>query len=236
MTRRFYIRTYGCQMNEHDSERIGGLLAAEGMEATDDIETADVVVLNTCCIRENADNKLYGHLGDLKVLKQRRPGLQIAVGGCLAQKDRDLVRERAGHVDVVFGTHNLAHAPALLARAALDGPIVEILEEHEAYPSALPARRVVDHAAWVTIQIGCDNSCAFCIVPAVRGKEVSRRMGDIVHEVEDLARDGVVEVTLLGQNVNSYGRDLGAGQYRPQFADLLRTLDAVPGIERIRYT
>jgi tRNA-2-methylthio-N6-dimethylallyladenosine synthase len=194
------------------------------------------VVLNTCCIRENADNKLYGHLGDLKALKAERPELQIAVGGCLAQKDRELVREKAPHVDVVFGTHNLAHAPALLDRAQLDGPIVEILEEHEAYPSALPARREVDHAAWITIQIGCDNTCAFCIVPAVRGKEVSRRMGDIVHEVEELVRDGVVEITLLGQNVNSYGRDLGAGQYRPQFADLLRTIDAIDGIERIRFT
>src|SRR5215210_2668578 len=217
-------------MNEHDSERIAGLLAAEGMEATDDLEQADVVVLNTCCIRENADNKLYGHLGDLKSLKQRRPDVQIAVGGCLAQKDRELVRERAGHVDVVFGTHNLAHAPALLERAALEGPIVEILEEHEAYPSALPSRREVDHAAWITIQIGCDNSCAFCIVPAVRGKEVSRRMGDIVHEVEELAADGVREITLLGQNVNSYGRDLGAGQWRPRFADLLHEVGAVDGI------
>ncbi|HTL86564.1 MAG TPA: tRNA (N6-isopentenyl adenosine(37)-C2)-methylthiotransferase MiaB [Acidimicrobiia bacterium] len=236
MTRRFYVRTYGCQMNEHDSERIAGLLAAEGMEPTDTLGDADVVVLNTCCIRENADNKLYGHLGDLKALKAERPELQIAVGGCLAQKDRELVREKAPHVDVVFGTHNLAHAPALLDRAQLDGPIVEILEEHEAYPSALPARREVDHAAWITIQIGCDNTCAFCIVPAVRGKEVSRRMGDIVHEVEELVRDGVVEITLLGQNVNSYGRDLGAGQYRPQFADLLRTIDAIDGIERIRFT
>jgi tRNA-2-methylthio-N6-dimethylallyladenosine synthase len=236
MPRRFYVRTYGCQMNEHDSERIAGLLAAVGMEPTDDLEQADIVVLNTCCIRENADNKLYGHLGRLKTLKDERPDLQIAVGGCLAQKDRELVRERAGHVDVVFGTHNLAHAPDLLERARREGPIVEILEEHEAYPSALPAQREIDHSAWITIQIGCDNTCAFCIVPAVRGKEVSRRMGDIVHEVEELARDGVVEITLLGQNVNSYGRDLGAGQYRPQFADLLRTLDAVPGIERIRYT
>jgi tRNA-2-methylthio-N6-dimethylallyladenosine synthase len=236
MTRRFYVRTYGCQMNEHDSERIAGLLAAEGMEPTADLAEADIVVLNTCCIRENADNKLYGHLGELKALKADRPDLQIAVGGCLAQKDRALVREKAPHVDVVFGTHNLAHAPALLDRAKLDGPIVEILEEHEAYPSALPARREVDHAAWITIQIGCDNTCAFCIVPAVRGKEVSRRMGDIVHEVEELARDGVVEITLLGQNVNSYGRDLGAGQYRPQFADLLRTIDAIDGIERIRFT
>jgi tRNA-2-methylthio-N6-dimethylallyladenosine synthase len=230
------MRTFGCQMNEHDSERIAGLLAAEGMEPTDDLETADVVVLNTCCIRENADNKLYGHLGHLKSLKDERPDMQIAVGGCLAQKDRGVVLERAPHVDVVFGTHNLAHAADLLARAREQGPIVEILEEHEAYPSALPARRDVDHAAWVTIQIGCDNTCAFCIVPAVRGREVSRRMGDIVHEVEALAADGVSEVTLLGQNVNSYGRDLGAGQYRPMFADLLRALDAVDGIDRVRFT
>jgi tRNA-2-methylthio-N6-dimethylallyladenosine synthase len=234
--RRFHIRTFGCQMNEHDSERIAGLLVAEGYEPTDDVEHADVVVLNTCCIRENADNKLYGNLGHLKTLKDARPGLQIAVAGCLAQKDRDLVREKAPHVDVVFGTHNLAHAPDLLARARLVGPIVEVLEEHEAYPSALPARRDSDHSAWVTIQIGCDNTCAFCIVPSVRGREVSRRMGDIVHEVETLAADGVREVTLLGQNVNSYGRDLGAGQYRPRFADLLRAVDAVDGIDRVRYT
>jgi tRNA-2-methylthio-N6-dimethylallyladenosine synthase len=236
MTRRFYVRTYGCQMNEHDSERIAGALAADGMEPTDDLDEADVIVLNTCCIRENADNKLYAHLGDLKALKAERPDLQIAVGGCLAQKDREGVRDRAPFVDVVFGTHNLAHAPALLRDAQANGPVVEILDEHEAYPSALPARRDVDHAAWVTIQIGCDNTCAFCIVPSVRGKEVSRRTGDIVHEVEALAKDGVVEITLLGQNVNSYGRDLGAGQFRPQFADLLRTLDAVDGIERIRFT
>jgi tRNA-2-methylthio-N6-dimethylallyladenosine synthase len=236
VTGRFYVRTYGCQMNEHDSERIAGLLVEQGWEPTDELDAADLVVLNTCCIRENADNKLYGHLGRLKQLKQTRPDLQIAVGGCLAQKDRDLVREKAPHVDVVFGTHNLAHAPALLERARIEGPVVEILEEHEEYPSALPAQREADHAAWITIQIGCDNSCAFCIVPAVRGREVSRRVGDIVHEVEQLARDGVSEVTLLGQNVNSYGRDLGAGQYRPQFADLLRAIDAVDGIERIRFT
>ncbi|MFM8973920.1 MAG: radical SAM protein, partial [Actinomycetota bacterium] len=235
--RRFLVRTFGCQMNEHDSERIAGLLAADGMEPTDDLEAADVVVLNTCCIRENADNRLYGTLGHLKSLKDRRPDLQIAVGGCLAQKDRDLVVERAGHVDVVFGTHNLAHAPALLAESRRTGePLVEILEEHEAYPSALPARREVDHAAWVTIQIGCDNSCAFCIVPSVRGAEVSRRMGDIVHEVESLVADGVSEITLLGQTVNSDGRDLGAAQYSPQVADLLRAVDAVEGIRRVRYT
>jgi len=235
--RRFFVRTFGCQMNEHDSERLAGLLRAGGMEPTDDVEQADVVVLNTCCIRENADHKLYGHLGRLKALKARRPDLQIAVGGCLAQKDRDLILERAGHVDVVFGTHNLGRAPALLDHARRTGePVVELLEEHEAYPSALPALRESDHAAWVTIQIGCDNSCTFCIVPTVRGAEVSRRMGDIVREVEELAADGVREVTLLGQNVNSYGRDLGAGQYRPRFADLLRAVDAVDRIRRIRFT
>ncbi|HEY4402190.1 MAG TPA: tRNA (N6-isopentenyl adenosine(37)-C2)-methylthiotransferase MiaB [Acidimicrobiia bacterium] len=234
--RRFYIRTFGCQMNEHDSERIAGLLAADGMRHTDDIEQADVVVFNTCCVRENADNKLYGHLGRVKALKERRPDVQIAVAGCLAQKDRELIVERAGHVDVVFGTHNLAHAPALLERARLEGPIVEILEEHAAYPSALPARRDVAHSAWVTIQIGCDNSCTFCIVPIVRGREVSRRLGDVVREIEELAADGVTEITLLGQNVNSYGRDLGAGQYAPRFADLLRAVDAIDGIRRIRYT
>jgi tRNA-2-methylthio-N6-dimethylallyladenosine synthase len=237
MTKRFYVRTFGCQMNEHDSERLAGLLAEDGMEPAARPEDADVVVLNTCCIRENADNKLYGHLGHLHALKAAKPGLQIAVGGCLAQKDREQIVARAGHVDVVFGTHNLAHAPALLRDAArTGGSVVEILEEHEAYPSALPARREVDHAAWVTIQIGCDNSCAFCIVPQVRGSEVSRRMGDVVREVEELARDGVSEITLLGQNVNSYGRDLGAGQWRPQFADLLRAVGAVDGIHRVRYT
>jgi tRNA-2-methylthio-N6-dimethylallyladenosine synthase len=234
--RRFHVRTFGCQMNEHDSERLAGLLVEQGLQPTDDLESADVVVLNTCCIREHADTKLYGHLGHLKALKDRRPELLIAVGGCLAQKDRDLIVERAGHVDVVFGTHNLARAGELLDQARMSGPVVEILEEHEAYPSALPARREHAHSAWVTIQIGCDNSCAFCIVPAVRGREVSRRMGDIVHEVEQLAADGVSEVTLLGQNVNSYGRDLGAGQWRPQFADLLRALDAIDGIGRIRFT
>jgi tRNA-2-methylthio-N6-dimethylallyladenosine synthase len=223
-------------MNEHDSERIAGVLAADGMAAAASLDDADVVVLNTCCIRENADQKLYGHLGALKSLKETRPDLQIAVGGCLAQKDRDEIVARAGHVDVVFGTHNLAHAPALLARARNEGPIVEILEEHEAYPSALPALRETAHSAWVTIQIGCDNSCAFCIVPQVRGREVSRRLGDIVSEVTTLAADGVREITVLGQNVNSYGRDLGAGQYSPQFADLLEALDAVDGIERIRFT
>jgi tRNA-2-methylthio-N6-dimethylallyladenosine synthase len=223
-------------MNEHDSQRLAGLFAAEGMEPTDDLDLADVIVLNTCCVRENADNKLYGTLGHLKPLKTERPDLQIAVGGCLAQKDREIIQRRAPHVDVVFGTHNLASAPRLLDRARLEGPLLEILEESEAFPSAFPVQRDAGQSAWITIQIGCDNTCAFCIVPSVRGKEISRRMGDIVYEVEQLAGAGVSEVTLLGQNVNSYGRDLGAGQYRPRFADLLRAVDAVEGIERVRYT
>ena len=232
--RRFLIRTFGCQMNEHDSERLAGLLESEGMEATDDLEQADVVVLNTCCIRENADNKLYGNLGRLKALKDRRPDLQIAVAGCLAQKDRALIQERAPHTDVVFGTHNVGRAAELLRQAELEGPVMEILEESEAFPSALPARRDVPYAAWLTIQIGCDNSCAFCIVPSVRGREISRPTEEIVAEAAALASAGTVEVTLLGQNVNSYGRDLT--KRRPLFADLLRAVGAVEGIRRVRYT
>ena len=216
--RRYLIRTFGCQMNEHDSERLAGMLESEGLVAADGLDDADVVVLNTCCIRENADNKLYGTLGHLKAEKDRRPGLQIAVGGCLAQKDREIVAERAPWVDAVWGTHNVAHAGDLLREAAGSSrPVVEILEApdagefgpaEEAFPSAMPVRRGQGWASWVTIQIGCDNNCAFCIVPAVRGPEASRPFSQVVGEVERLAADGVVEITLLGQNVNSYGRDL----------------------------
>ena len=234
MGRTYLIRTFGCQMNEHDSERIAGLLESDGMEATDDVESADVVVLNTCCIRENADNKLYGHLGHLKSLKDRRPDMQIAVAGCLAQKDRHLIQARAPHTDVVFGTHNVASATTLLTRARHEGPVMEILEESDAFPSALPARRDVPWAAWVTIQIGCDNACAFCIVPSVRGREISRPPEAVVAEVERLARNGTVEVTLLGQNVNSYGRDLT--RRGPLFSSLLRSVGAVDGIRRVRWT
>jgi len=237
MARKYFLRTYGCQMNEHDSERIAGLLAADGMEPGS-LDEADVVVLNTCCIRENADNKLYGHLGHLAAQKQKRPDLQIAVAGCLAQKDAGLVREKAPHVDVVLGTHNVGRAAELLAHARAHGPVVEILEQAaaedgDAFPSALPVRDL-PHAAWVTIQIGCDNKCAFCIVPAVRGKEISRPFEELVAEIEALAADGVTEVTLLGQNVNSYGRDIT--RRSPLFADLLRAVGAVEGISRVRFT
>jgi len=247
--RKYLVRTFGCQMNEHDSERISGLFDADGMESTDDLDQADVVVLNTCCIRENADNKLYGTLGHLKSVKDRKPGMEIVVSGCLAQKDKEGIRERAPYVDLVFGTHNVHRATELLKLSREQGPLTEILEatvadDHELFPSAMPARRDEGYTAWVTIQIGCDNSCAFCIVPAVRGEEISRPFDRLVDEVRDLAASGVTEVTLLGQNVNSYGRDLTlaarqAGEdvrVRPLFSELLRAVGAVEGIRRVRYT
>ncbi len=247
--KRYLVKTYGCQMNEHDSERIAGSLEAEGYTATDSVADADVVVLNTCCIRENADNKLYGALGNLKVAKVDNPNLQIVVSGCLAQKDKHEIQRRAGHVDVVFGTHNVHRATELMAKARVQGPITEIwdqadADDDQAFASALPAKRNVDYAGWLTIQVGCDNNCAFCIVPAVRGEEISRPIEHIIAEAERAAADGVTEITLLGQNVNSYGRDLAmaarkAGadvRIRPMFAELLRQIGQVEGIRRVRYT
>jgi len=237
--RTFEIRTFGCQMNEHDSERLAGLLMADGLVRVTPGDEADVVVLNTCTIRENADNRLYGTLGHLKAVKDRKPDMQIAVGGCMAQKDRDGVLARAGWVDVVFGTHNVANAPALLRQAQIDGPQVEIWDapDPEAVADMAPALNAVRElpwAAWMTIQTGCNNSCAFCIVPSVRGGEISRPFDDLLAEATMLAAQGVTEVTLLGQNVNSYGRDIT--KRRPLFADLLRAVAAVEGIERVRYT
>ncbi|MGI9647880.1 MAG: tRNA (N6-isopentenyl adenosine(37)-C2)-methylthiotransferase MiaB [Acidimicrobiia bacterium] len=233
--RTYHLRTFGCQMNVHDSEGIAGLLEADGMLPASDPDAADLVVFNTCCIRENADDKLYGSLGMLKRVKDQRPGMMIAVGGCLAQKDRDVVQGKAPWVDVVFGTHNLDRVVSLLDYAEEWGPVTEILEESEDV-AVVPAKRDSAHSAWVTIMIGCNNSCTFCIVPSVRGGEISRRPGDVVREVQQLADDGVVEVTLLGQNVNSYGRDLELGGRKPLFSDLLRRVGEVEGISRIRYT
>ncbi|MFQ5967899.1 MAG: tRNA (N6-isopentenyl adenosine(37)-C2)-methylthiotransferase MiaB [Acidimicrobiia bacterium] len=235
--RTYHIRTFGCQMNEHDSEHLAGLFDSDGMEAAPTYEQADVIFINTCTIRENADDKLYGHLGHLKALKDDNPDLAIMVGGCAAQKDRELVQERAPWVDVVLGTHNLDRALALLDYAQEWGPVAEFAEELEALPSDLPVRREVAHSAWVSIQIGCNNTCTFCIVPSVRGREMSRRPGDVVREVEWLVEDGVVEVTLLGQNVNTYGRDLALdGRRRPAFAELLRRVGSVEGVHRLRFT
>jgi tRNA-2-methylthio-N6-dimethylallyladenosine synthase len=232
--RTYEVRTYGCQMNVHDSERIRGLLDQAGYVPVPPDGTPDVVVFNTCAVRENADNRLYGNLGHLKPVKDRTPGMQIAVGGCLAQKDQSVITRRAPWVDVVFGTHNLGSLPVLLERARVEQESqVELLEALETFPSALPARRSSTASAWVSISVGCDNTCTFCIVPSLRGKEKDRRPGDVLREVEVLAEQGVLEVTLLGQNVNSYGREVGD---RQAFGTLLRAVGAVEGIQRVRFT
>jgi tRNA-2-methylthio-N6-dimethylallyladenosine synthase len=225
-------------MNEHDSERIAGLLESDGYAPTDRVGEAEVVVLNTCAVRENADNRLYGNLGHLRSVKQRNPRLRIVVSGCLAQKDRGEIQRRAPWVDVVVGTYALPYVLDLLDRAEREGPQMDVREYTEVFPSALPARRELRHHAWVSVSVGCDNKCTFCIVPLVRGAQRSRPLGEIVAEVQGLAREGVVEVTLLGQNVNTYGRDLvPRGQRRrPLFADLLRAVNDVEGVRRVRFT
>ncbi len=234
IARTYQVRTYGCQMNVHDSERLSGLLEEAGYLRSDDGETADVVVFNTCAVRENADNKLYGNLGHLAPIKAAHPGMQIAVGGCLAQKDRGEIVRRAPWVDVVFGTHNVGSLPTLLERSRHNAQAeIEILEALEVFPSTLPARRESAYAGWVSISVGCNNTCTFCIVPSLRGKEADRRPGDILAEVQMLVNDGVLEVTLLGQNVNSYGVEFGD---RAAFGKLLRSCGAIDGLERVRFT
>jgi tRNA-2-methylthio-N6-dimethylallyladenosine synthase len=232
--RTYTLRTYGCQMNVHDSERLAGLMEDAGYLRAPDDDDADVVVFNTCAVRENADNKLYGNLGHLAPVKAARPGMQIAVGGCLAQKDRSEIVRRAPWVDVVFGTHNIGSLPVLLERARHNEEAqVEILEALEVFPSTLPTRRDSAYSAWVSISVGCNNTCTFCIVPTLRGTERDRRPGEILSEVKALAAEGVLEVTLLGQNVNSYGVDFGE---RGAFAGLLRACGDVEGLERVRFT
>jgi tRNA-2-methylthio-N6-dimethylallyladenosine synthase len=233
--RSYEVRTYGCQMNVHDSERLAGLLEDAGYVRFDgQADHADVVVFNTCAVRENADNRLYGNLGHLAPVKRQHPGMQIAVGGCLAQKDRGEITRRAPWVDVVFGTHNIGSLPALLERARHnDEAQVEILESLEVFPSTLPTRRESPYAAWVSISVGCNNTCTFCIVPSLRGTEKDRRPGDVLAEIEALVAEGVLEVTLLGQNVNSYGVEFGD---RLAFGKLLRACGGVEGLERVRFT
>ena len=240
LQRTYQVRTYGCQMNVHDSERLAGLLEAAGYRRAPEGVDADIVVFNTCAVRENADNKLYGNLSHLAPRKQAEPHLQIAVGGCLAQKDRDAVLRRAPWVDVVFGTHNIGSLPTLLERARHNRTAqVEIAESLREFPSTLPAARESAYAAWVSISVGCNNTCTFCIVPSLRGKERDRSPADILAEVQSLVDQGVLEVTLLGQNVNAYGvsfddpeipRDPGA------FAALLRACGRIDGLERVRFT
>lgn len=231
--RTYEVRTFGCQMNVHDSERLSGTLEAAGYARADGAE-ADIIVINTCAVRENADNKLYGTLGMLAAVKRDHQGMQIAVGGCLAQKDKGTILEKAPWVDVVFGTHNMGSLPTLLERARHNGEAqLEILESLDIFPSTLPARRESSYSGWVSISVGCNNTCTFCIVPSLRGKEKDRRPGDILAEVQALVDDGVIEVTLLGQNVNSYGVEFGD---RQAFGKLLRAAGQINGLERIRFT
>jgi tRNA-2-methylthio-N6-dimethylallyladenosine synthase len=231
--RTYQIRTHGCQMNVHDSERLAGLLEEAGYRRSAGGE-ADVVVFNTCAVRENADNRLYGNLGQLLPQKLARPGMQIAVGGCLAQKDRGLITEKAPWVDVVFGTNNIGQLPRLLERARIEQEAqVEIAESLERFPSTLPTRRDSAYSAWVSISVGCNNTCTFCIVPALRGKETDRRPGDILAEIRMLVDQGVQEITLLGQNVNAYGTEF---RDRQAFAKLLRACGGIDGLERVRFT
>jgi tRNA-2-methylthio-N6-dimethylallyladenosine synthase len=238
MTGRYLLRTFGCQMNEHDSERIAGLLESDGYVPADEAADAEIIVINTCAVRENADNRLYGSLGHLKPLKDRNPRMRIVVAGCLAQKDQGLIQRRAPWVDVVVGTHALPGLLDLIRAADRDGPQMDVREYTEVFPSALPARRESRWHAWVSVSVGCDNRCTFCIVPLVRGPQRSRPLGDVLAEVQGLGRRGVVEVTLLGQNVNTYGRDLtvSGSSRRALFADLLRAVNEVEGIRRIRFT
>ncbi|MFB9313312.1 tRNA (N6-isopentenyl adenosine(37)-C2)-methylthiotransferase MiaB [Nocardioides plantarum] len=232
--RTYQVRTYGCQMNVHDSERLSGLLEDAGYTAAPGDEQADVVVFNTCAVRENADNKLYGNLSHLAPVKAKNPAMQIAVGGCLAQKDRATITERAPYVDVVFGTHNIGSLPALLDRARSQQEAqVEILESLEVFPSTLPTKRDSAYAAWVSVSVGCNNTCTFCIVPALRGKEKDRRPGDVLAEIQALVAEGVSEVTLLGQNVNAYGVEFGD---RQAFSKLLRSCGSIEGLDRVRFT
>ena len=233
MERTYSVETYGCQMNVHDSERIAGLLDEAGYIPVKDGEQADVVVFNTCAVRENADNKLYGNLSFLAPIKKLNPGMQIAVGGCLAQKDQSVILKKAPYVDVVFGTHNVGSLPVLLERARIEEESqIEIKEALEHFPSTLPARRLSAFSAWVSVSVGCNNTCTFCIVPTLRGIEKDRTEDDILREVRALVQQGVIEITLLGQNVNAYGVDFGD---RQAFAKLLRKCGEIDGLERVRF-
>ncbi len=232
----FCIHTFGCQMNKHDSERIAGMLEGLGASMVETIEEADIVVFMTCCVREAADVRLYGQVASLKnvPLRAGTPLSKriVAVGGCIGQRDGEKLTEQLPHLDVVFGTHNLGSLPGLLSAAVADGAHhVEVLESSADFPTTLPMAREHSWAAWLPITVGCDNFCSYCIVPYVRGREKSRTLEDIAEEARGYVEAGVREITLLGQNVNSYGRDLYG---EPRFVDVLDAVDAT-GIERLRF-
>jgi tRNA-2-methylthio-N6-dimethylallyladenosine synthase len=230
--KRYHLTTFGCQMNEHDSERMKGMLESLGYAEAEARGEADVVLFNTCSIREKADERFIAHLGEARALKRRRPEVVVGVGGCWAQSVKEEVFSRFPFVDVAFGPGQVHKLAEFLTSDSLTA---QGFFEFEGFTGRLPAKRARDFQGWVQISVGCNCVCSYCIVPSTRGREVSRPPGELVGEVERLASDGVVEVTLLGQNVNSYGRDLSPEQ-RCTFAELLARLDAVPGIERIRYT
>jgi tRNA-2-methylthio-N6-dimethylallyladenosine synthase len=234
--RRYFVTTFGCQMNAHDSERIKGTLESIGFGEAASRDDADVLVFNTCTIREKPDQRFAAHMGDAKVLKQRNPDAIVAVGGCYAEAQRERLFELYPFVDVAFGPGTIPH---LADWIGADGQGVARgsfgIAEERSFSAALPLQRQRRFQAWVQVSMGCNSKCAYCIVPSVRGREVSRRPGEIVAEVARLAADGVREVTLLGQNVNSWGRDL-LPDVRTEFGELLRACDAVEGIERIRFT
>ncbi|MFI5360146.1 MAG: tRNA (N6-isopentenyl adenosine(37)-C2)-methylthiotransferase MiaB [Halanaerobiales bacterium] len=233
--KKYFIITYGCQMNEHDSEKLAGMLESIGYHKADFVEEADIILINTCTIRENADLKVFGKVGELKRLKEKNPDLIIGVGGCMMQSEKAVqdLYEKHPQVDLIFGTHNIHHVPDLIQRIQRErGRIVEVWDAEEGLIPDLPSVRESEFKAWVSIIQGCNNFCTYCIVPYVRGRERSRPLNDIVAEVERLVADGVKEITLLGQNVNSYGKDL---EEEVDFADLLQALDKIPGLQRLRY-
>jgi tRNA-2-methylthio-N6-dimethylallyladenosine synthase len=232
--RRYSVTTFGCQMNAHDSERIKGMLESLGLGEAVEPAEADVLVFNTCTIREKPDTKLAAYLGEAAARKRRRPDLVVAVGGCYAEAQRERIFERYPFVDVAFGPGSIPHLGDWIEAGGHAVPRGRF-GTHETFAATLPMHRERRHSAWVQVSMGCNSVCSYCIVPAVRGREQSRRPGEIVAEVEALAREGVREVTLLGQNVNSWGRDLAPG-IRTEFGELLRACDAVDGIARIRFT
>jgi tRNA-2-methylthio-N6-dimethylallyladenosine synthase len=232
MGKRYHVTTFGCQMNVHDSERMRGMLDSLGYEEAEVPDDADLILFNTCSIRESADNRFIGHLGEAKRLKSEDPGRVVGVGGCWAQSVKDEVFQRFPFVDVAFGPGQIHRLAEFLQSDSLSA---QGYFEFEDFAGRLPTRRVREFQGWLQVSQGCNCNCAYCIVPSTRGREVSRDPVELVAEARALAADGVREVTLLGQNVNSYGRDLPK-QSRIGFAELLGLIDGIDGIERIRYT
>ena len=231
--KRAFIGVYGCQMNFSDAERMEGQLATLGYERTEDMARADLILLNTCCVRETAEDKVYGKIGEIKHIKRANPALIFGITGCMAQKEGEALIRRAPHIDFVLGTNKVHELKATVRRleSARRGPVVDVLLGDAPLPENVPIERTGRLSAWVPIMYGCNNFCTYCIVPYVRGREHSRRPEDVVREVEEAAAQGFKEITLLGQNVNSYGKDHKIAS----FAELLLMVDAVKGVERVRY-